>query len=135
MYNSYQHSTDRWPAAPGFTEEQLNGVPLVTVHPAAVPASIGAAFLLIAAMGAQYEFYVVLRWAVTAMAIWMTVVASALKSTPWVVVFVAIAVRFNPLIPVYATREFWVPTDFAGLVLFWVAGVKLRASKPVPSPG
>ncbi|MBT2551912.1 DUF6804 family protein [Arthrobacter sp. ISL-5] len=135
MYNPYQHSTDRWPAAPGFTEEQLNDVPLITVHPATVPAAIGAVFLLMAGMGAQYEFYVVMRWAVTGMAIWMCVVASALKRTPWVVVFVAIALLFNPLIPVYATREFWVPFDFAGFVLFWVAGVKLRASKPAPPTG
>lgn len=42
---------------------------------------------------------------------------------------------FNPLIPVYATREFWVPFDFAGFVLFWGAGVKLRASKPAPPAG
>ena len=132
MSNPYQHSTDRWPAAPGVTEAQLNGVTLVTVHPAAVPAAIGAVFLLMAVMGAQYEFYVVMRWAVTAMATWMSVVAGALKRTPWVVVFVAIALLFNPLIPVYATREFWVPFDLAGFVLFWVAGVKLRASKPVP---
>lgn len=135
MYDRYQHSTDRWPAAPGFTEEQLNGVPLITVHPATVPAVIGAVFLLMAGMGAEYEFYVVMRWAVTAMAIWMCVVASALRRTPWIVVFVAIALLFNPLIPIYATREFWLPFDFAGFVLFWVAGVKLRASKPAPPTG
>ncbi|MET3934857.1 DUF6804 family protein [Arthrobacter sp. OAP107] len=136
MYDPTQYSTDRWPAAPGFTEEELNGVPLITVHPAAVPAAIGAVFLMLAvAGGAQYEFYVVLRWAVTAMAIWMSVVASALKRTPWVVVFVAIALLFNPLIPVYATRSFWAPFDLAGFVLFWVAGVKLRASKPALSTG
>jgi hypothetical protein len=56
MPNPYQHSTDRFPAAPGFTEEQLNGVPLVTVHPAAWPAVIGAAFLILGLLGAQYEF-------------------------------------------------------------------------------
>lgn len=56
MSNRYQHSTDRFPAAPGFTEEQLNSVPLITVHPAAWPAAIGAAFLMLATLGAQYEF-------------------------------------------------------------------------------
>jgi hypothetical protein len=131
-FRPYLHSTDRYPAAPGFIEQQLDDVPLITVHPAAVPAAIGAAFMLLAAMGAQYEFYVVVRWAVTAMAIWMSVVASSLKRTPWVVLFTGIAILFNPLIPVYATREFWAPIDYAGFVLFWVAGVKLRASKPAP---
>jgi hypothetical protein len=49
-------------------------------------------------------------------------------------VFIAIALLFNPLMPLYATREFWVPFDLTGLILFWVAGVKLRASKPAPPP-
>jgi hypothetical protein len=71
-----------------------------------------------------------MRWAVTAMAIWMSVIAGALNRTVWVVVFIPIALLFNPLIPVYATREFWSPFDAAGFILFWVAGVKLRASKP-----
>lgn len=84
-------------------------------------------------MGAQYEFYVVMRWAVTAMAIWMSVVAGSLKRAAWVVVFIPMALLFNPLIPVYATRQFWLPFDFAGFVLFWVAGVKIRASKPAPA--
>lgn len=131
-FSPYLPSTDRYPAALGFTEKQLDGVPLITVHPAAVPAVIGAVFLLLPAMGAEYEFYGVMRWAVTAMAIWMSVVASTLKRTPWAAVFVAIAFLFNPLIPVYATREFWTPFDYLGFVLFWVGGVKLRASKPAP---
>lgn len=48
-------------------------------------------------------------------------------------VFTLIALLFNPFIPVYATREVWIPFDTAGFLLFWVAGVKLRASKPAPS--
>lgn len=133
-FNAYIHSRERHPAAPGFSEAQLDDVPLVTVHPAAIPAAIGAVLLLVALAGAPYEFYIVLRWVVTAMAIWISVVAGNQSKTGWVIVFVAIAVLFNPLIPVYAYREFWIPIDTAGLALFWAAGVKLRASKPAP-PG
>lgn len=131
-FNHYLHTWERHPAAPGVAEVQLNDVPLVTVHPATVPAVIGAIFLFMAILGGSYELFVVMRWAVTAMAIWMAVVAGNLAKTPWVVVFVAIALLFNPIIPFYATREFWVPVDLAGLVLFWAAGVNLRASKPAP---
>jgi hypothetical protein len=132
-FNPYLHTRERHPAAPGFTDAQLNDVPLVTVHPATVPAAIGAAFLFLAVISGPYELFVVVRWAVTAMAIWTSVVAGAQKRTLWVVVFIAIAILFNPLIPFFATREFWVPVDVAGLVLFWAAGVNLRASKPAPS--
>lgn len=131
-FNPYLHTRERHPAAPGVTEDQLNDVPLVTVHPATVPAVIGALFLFLAILGGPYELFVVMRWAVTSMAIWMAIVAGGQKRTPWVVVFAAIALLFNPIIPFYATREFWVPIDFAGLVFFWAAGVNLRASKPAP---
>jgi hypothetical protein len=44
--------------------------------------------------------------------------------------FVATAVLFNPFVPVYMSRESWVPLDVAALVLFISGGVKLRASRP-----
>lgn len=44
-FNPYMHSMERHPAAPGLTEGQLDNVPLVTVHPTAVPAVIGAVLL------------------------------------------------------------------------------------------
>lgn len=124
------HSSDRYPAAPGITENQLNGVPLVTVHPAVIPAVVGGLFALLTFVGGDYELYVVARWAITAMAIWVSILAGSLKRMPWILIFAAIAVLFNPLLPIYATREFWLPIDLATLVLFCMAGVKLRASKP-----
>ncbi len=44
--------------------------------------------------------------------------------------FVAMAILFNPLIPIYATREFSQPVDIVSVILYWVAGVRLRVSKP-----
>lgn len=127
---TYPSPGPRSPSTQRLSEEQLGDGPQATVHPATVPAAIGAFFLLLAYLGGPYELYVITRWAVTAAAIWVSIIAGAQKSMLWAVVFVAIAVLFNPLIPVYATREFWIPFDVAGLVLFWVAGVKLRTSKP-----
>lgn len=129
-FSPYIHTTERFPAAKGFAEHQLEGVPLMTVYPAVVPAIIGGFFLLVGWLGASYEFYVVLRWAVTAMAIWMCTIASGQKRTLWVVVFTGTALLFNPIIPLVMKREFWVLPDMIGLVLFAMAGRKLRASRP-----
>lgn len=129
-FNAYIHDSERNPPAVGFTEEDLDGVPLITVYPAVIPAVIGGFFLFVGFMGAQYEFYVVLRWAVTSMAIWMYVVASGQRRRGWSVMFAGMALLFNPLIPVTATREFWVLPDLVGAALFAVAGRKLRASRP-----
>jgi hypothetical protein len=131
-YSPYLHARLRYPAASGFTEDQLDGVPLVTVYPAAAPAIMGAVFCLLALLGGPYELYVVIRWAVPAAAIWASIVAGSLGRTPWVIAFVTIAVLFNPLIPIEATQAFWTPIDSAGLLLFCTAGVKFRTSKPAP---
>jgi hypothetical protein len=129
-FSPYLHTRERFPAAKGFTEQQLDDVPLITVYPAVVPAIIGGFFLLVGWLGAPYEFYVVLRWAVTAMAIWMSTIASGQKRTYWVVAFTCVALLFNPIIPLNMTREFWILPDMIGAVLFATAGGKLRASRP-----
>lgn len=129
-FNSQYHTTERHPPASGFTEADLNGVPLVTVHPATIPAVVAGFLLLVAILGAPYSFYEVVRWGVTAMAVWSAIVAGGQKRTAWAVAFSATAVLFNPLIPVYLTRETWLPLDAAAMVLFISAGVKLRASRP-----
>lgn len=129
-FNPYFHTREKFPPASGFTDADLDGVPLVTVHPAAIPAAVAGFLLLVAILGAPYPFYDVVRWAVTAMAIWAAVVAVGQKRTAWELAFGATAVLFNPFIPVYLTREAWVPLDAAALVLFITAGVKLRASRP-----
>lgn len=131
-FNPSLHSLQRHPAAPGFTEAQLEGVRLVDVHPAVIPAVIGALVMFMSFVGGNPDVFVLVRWAGTAMAVWMAVVAGQQHRTPWVVLFVAMAILFNPIIPIYSTREFWQPVDFVSVILFWVAGVRLRASKPAP---
>ncbi|GAB2740712.1 DUF6804 family protein [Sinomonas soli] len=83
-------------------------------------------FLLVRRLGATYDFY----WAVAAMVVWTAVTAGGHHGTGWAAVFVAIAVLFNPLVPFYSTRSFWAAADFGALIVFIVAAVKLKASKP-----
>jgi hypothetical protein len=129
-FSAYLHTRERHPAASGFSEQQLDDVPLITVYPAVIPSIIGAFFLVVGFLGAPYEFYVVLRWAVTSMAIWMCIIASGQKRTVWVVAFTSMALLFNPFIPISMTREFWVVPDIIGAAIFATAGGKLRASRP-----
>lgn len=124
------YSSDRWPPAPGFTEEQLNDVRLVTVHPAQVPAIVGVVLMMCATLSMPYDFYVILRWAAPAMAIWVCTVAGSQHRTFWVVAMLAIAVVFNPIVPFTMPRGNWAWLNTISLVLFGAAGVKLRASRP-----
>ncbi len=59
-----------------------------------------------------YGFYVLLRLAVTAMAIYALVAGPALSS-PHRVALALIALLFNPLIPVHLPRIVWLPINLA----------------------
>ena len=112
--------------------DDTDDVRMVTAHPATIPAVVAGFFLLVAVAGAPYSFYEVVRWAVTGMAVWSAVVAGGQQRTGWSVAFIATALLFNPLIPVYLTRESWVPLDVAAMVLFISGAVKLEESHPAP---
>ncbi|MET3721131.1 DUF6804 family protein [Arthrobacter sp. UYEF21] len=89
-------STERWPPAPGFSEAQLNDVPLITVRPAVIPTVVGSVLMFLAPQRMSYHYYELLRWAAPAAAIWIIVIAKGQHRTFWVVVMAAVAVVFNP---------------------------------------
>lgn len=129
-FNPYRHDQTRHPAASGLTEQQLDGRILESVYPAAAPAAIGAIALFLAILEMPYEFYVLLRVAVPAMAIWICTIASGQKKTGWIGVFAMAAVLWNPLIPIEMPRSAWVLPDLVGAALFAAAGYTMPASKP-----
>jgi hypothetical protein len=130
-YNPYRHDRKRYPAAPGYSEQQLDGRILETVHPGAVPAVVGGVALFLAVMPMPYEFYILLHWVVPAMAIWMGTLASRHKMTKLFITFALVAVLYNPIFPFEFHRGLWTVFNFSGAALFGVAGGNyLLASKP-----
>lgn len=88
-------------------------------RPHLIPA-IAAAVLLIVALGEHpYGYYTFLRWAVTIAAVVVAWVAWNTASKEWVTwPFVGIAILFNPLAPVYLSRDTWRPIDIGCAVAF-----------------
>lgn len=107
--------------------------------PAVVPSAIATALLLIALVPIrQYGYFVFLRWAVCAAAIWLCFAAYG-TGRPWLLfVGIPIAILFNPFVPIYLNRETWQPIDLVvAFVLFgfsWFARAK-QPTTPPPSPG
>lgn len=87
-------------------------------RPHLIPA-VAAALLLFLALGQHpYGYYTFLRWAVCVAAVVVAWVAWRSK-VQWVCwVFVAIAILFNPLAPVYLHRSTWRPIDVIGGLAF-----------------
>jgi Family of unknown function (DUF6804) len=94
---------------------------------AALPA-VAAAILLIVALGHHpYGYYTFLRWAVTIAA--LAVASASWKSkSQWVAwPFVAIAILFNPIAPVYMSRQSWRPIDIICAIAF-AASIKVETT-------
>lgn len=93
-------------------------------------ARLGAAGLLLLALGRNpYDFYTIMRWAVSGVCTYGAFVEFGRGRSTWAWLFVIMAVAFNPIVPVRLSRETWAPIDvFAAgiLVASVVAGRKIK---------
>ena len=65
-----------------------------------------------------YGYYTLLRW-ITCIASILVAFQAFEKNIDWAkVVFIVIAILFNPLAPIYLSRSIWVPLDIITAVLF-----------------
>ncbi len=83
-----------------------------------IPALIASGLLLIAIAPLPYGYYVFLRLAICGLGIFMAYM-SYRGNVKWLMwVFIAVAVLFNPLIPIHLTREIWKPIDVICTIIF-----------------
>lgn len=72
-----------------------------------------------------YGYFVLLRWVVTVGSI-IVVLNAFDKDIDWAkVVFVFIAMLFNPIVPVHLSRELWIPIDVVVGAIFVFAYFKV----------
>ena len=65
-----------------------------------------------------YSYYTLLRW-ITCIASTLVVFQAFEKNIDWAkVVFIVIAILFNPLAPIYLSRGTWIPLDIITAILF-----------------
>jgi hypothetical protein len=86
-------------------------------------------FLLLAVFGRwPYGFYTLLRFAVCGSATFLAVQAFELKKSVWVWIMAAMAVLFNPLIPIRLPRDAWQVIDLIAAVVLAVSLFTIRRS-------
>jgi len=74
---------------------------------------ISAAFLFLAMFnGWPYGFFTLLRFVVFASMAYIVWLAYEAKHEKWIWIFGLLAIIFNPFIPLYFGRDFWVVIDF-----------------------
>lgn len=102
-------------------------------RPHLVPALIASALLFGALAPLPYGYYQMLRWVVCGISIYIAYKAYKWdrKWATWL--FAGCAVLFNPILPIYLTREIWQPIDIVCGLLFIVSAVILQGRTRVES--
>lgn len=93
-----------------------------SLHPAVwlVP----AAMLLLAVAPLPYGYYTLLRLIVCGSCAYLALTHHGREGfSPWVCALAAVALLFNPIVPVHLSKEVWVPIDLAAasfIALHWL---------------
>jgi hypothetical protein len=95
-------------------------------RPHLIPAGIAAVMLLVALAPWPYGYYQLLRFVVCGAAGYTAFIAYSWEKMWAVWLFGFIAVLFNPLIPIYLSREIWQPIDVICGVIFLIVTLILK---------
>lgn len=82
--------------------------------------------LILAILPLPYVYYQFLRIFVFFSAGFVSYKFLEQKLMPWVLVFGAIALIFNPIVPIYLDKSSWVVIDFIFALLFFLATHSVR---------
>jgi len=91
----------------------------------AVIAKIAAAIMLFLALGGHpYSFFIALRWIVSIACVISAIDAGKKDKSGWAIFFGAVAILFNPILPIHMSRGTWLPIDvIVGIILLISIGV------------
>ena len=97
-----------------------------------IVAGISVFMLLLAIPKLPYGYYILLRWVVTISALFSGWVAYDFEDKFWVFVMGGIAILFNPIIPVYLTKDIWVVIDIVVAILCLVSIFTIKPKRQLP---
>ena len=94
----------------------MRGVPKPLIH-------IMVVLLVVAAFPVPYGYYSLLKIMACGVFIWAAIISHSKGGSylPWI--FVVLIVLFNPIIPVYLSKELWIPVD-VGAAIFLLLSMK-----------
>ncbi len=87
------------------------------------------AMLLLGILDFPYAYYTLLRIVVTVVSAFAAYNAVENDQQPWMIIFGAVAILFNPIIPIYLNKEIWVVIDVIVAGLFGVSVFVLKDGK------
>jgi FtsH-binding integral membrane protein len=95
-----------------------------------IPSIISIIMILFAIpKGLSYDYYVILRWVICGLSIYVAYTSYEWKQIFWVWIFGAVAVLFNPIIPVYLNKEIWIVFDIVVIAIFLLSIFLIKQKK------
>ena len=101
---------------------------IMSKRPHLIPALIIAIMMVIAVFPLPYGYYTFLRWAVCGVAVYIAFNAYQWGRVWATWLFGAIAILFNPFMPIYLTKEIWQPIDIVCALVFGASIFFLKES-------
>ena len=92
------------------------------------PGAVAAILLILAIFSWPYGYYEFLRWAITLISVYVAIALGSVNNSK-VLIFVGIAILFNPIRPIYSTRGFWLFADLISAGLFLAFSKKSSLSR------
>ena len=86
---------------------------------------VAAALIGLAILPLPYGYYTFLRIAITGISAYLAYLRKHNKDRRFYIL-VAIAILFNPLIPIHFPREIWMPIDIILAIYFLIVGRRLN---------
>ena len=90
---------------------------------------VGVMALLAIIPSWPYFYYQVLRWVISGSSLIVAWKYYEFNRSGWVLVFGAIAIIFNPILPFYMNRSSWTGIDFITGLLFLLASQAYKVKK------
>ncbi len=82
--------------------------------------------LLIALLPMPYGYYTLVRICVCVLSSFLAYKTWQEKINLWMWIFIIIAILFNPIIPIYLSRELWAVIDIVVAIVFFVSISQLK---------
>jgi len=91
---------------------------------------ISSILLILAITDLPYGYYTLLRWIITCSSIFYIFISASYNIVSTLILHAIIGILFNPIIPVYLSREIWLPIDiivgFIYLISMIILAIKIK---------
>lgn len=90
---------------------------------------VAGTLLLFALLPFPYGYYTFLRLIVFMVGLFLAYKLNKINQNILGIFMAIISILFNPIIPIYLSRETWLPIDFFGALVFFYVGSKISEIK------